>query len=133
IGFDLGAGFSFADFLDGAELAVTRVVDCDIDAAEFFVRLFHRSIDSRLVADIECELQEPVAILRLQGIERTDVAGRRRDLGAPGEDGFGPDLAEAFGRAGDEPDLECRLGHGICPPERYIWRNGGFSASEVIY
>ena len=66
IGFDLVAGFGFGDLLDGAEQAVAGIVDGDIDAAEAFVRLLHRGIDGRLVADVEGKRQQPVAVSALR-------------------------------------------------------------------
>src|SRR6476646_890325 len=96
-----------AELLDHAELAVSRVVDHDIEPAEVVVSSGDR-VEHRLAGgDVEGERRYGVAVFVRQIPQRRRVAGGRGHLVAAFQGGDGPLAAEAARRAGDEPDLGC--------------------------
>jgi len=54
--------------------------------------LLHRG----LVADVECDRQEPLAVFQLERIEQVDVAGRGGDAIAARQCGFRPDKSKTL-------------------------------------
>src|SRR5437660_6792686 len=105
IGFDLVAGFLFADLLDGAEMAVAGIVDDDVEPAKALVRLGDSRVDGFLVGDVELDRGDVVAIFLDQISERAGVTGGRGNAVATRQRGLGPYAAKTLRRSGDEPNL----------------------------
>ena len=74
------------------------------------MRFGNRGVDGSLVVDVELYGSDGVAIFAGEILERAHVARGCRDAVTARERCFDPDPSEAFGRAGDEPNLGC---HGI--------------------
>jgi hypothetical protein len=77
-GLDLRARLVLGQLLDGAELAVTRVVDHHVEAAEVLVHLLHRGEVGGAVGHVERDRQHQVSIRVDQVLHRRDVPRSRR-------------------------------------------------------
>jgi hypothetical protein len=105
--FHLRAGFGFADFFDRAEKAVTRIIDCDVDASEALDRLRYGGIDRGLLRHVESDGECSISVPRFERANGGDVARRHRDAIASLESRLGPNTAESLRGSRNEPNFAC--------------------------
>ena len=114
VGLEHGADFFVLALFDRRQIAVAGVVDEDVDAAEFLLRLIDDRRDLRRPVDVELQGQRA---RRVAGDEIGDLGGIARGRGDPvaAPDQNRRQLPPEAGRAaGDEPDgfVVGRIGHG---------------------
>ena len=91
------------DFLRRAEQSVARVVDDHVDTPEGGEGFVDNAPDGRGVGHVQRGEPEPVAVLRSQVVEGSQLAGSTGDALAACEQLFGEVAAKAAADAGDEP------------------------------
>ncbi len=105
VGLDLGSRFILGDLFDEPEVAIARVVDDDVEAAEMIVRLRDRGRRGGPVRDIQLDRQHRVAVLVDQRAQAGGVARGRRHPIAAVQCRNRPLAAEAARCTRDEPNF----------------------------
>src|SRR6266446_7686418 len=88
--FELGAHIIFRQFLDHAEVAITGVIDNDIELAEVISGSLYRVEGSAPVGDIELERQDGVAVPLDERVQGPQVASRCGNSVSPFQSRFRP-------------------------------------------
>src|SRR5216684_2580475 len=95
------------DFLDGAEEPEAGVVHHHVEAAEVVARELDGLLDRCPVGHVEGKRQHVRSVPGGETLQRLGIARGGDDFVSALQRRLGPDAAEAFRRASDEPDLGC--------------------------